>query len=133
MPAERDLMTRFGVSRATLREALRILAEHELLEARPGVGWFVRQPGKRALTAVTVLRRPIAPAWQPIHSRRGNPRRAAAPDRRRRETLAHPQPANRPPGDLRVHLVVGARQGAGRSGAGGRRGRTRNEVSRASR
>ncbi len=42
LPPERELMTQLGVSRATLREALRALAENNFIEARPGVGWFVR-------------------------------------------------------------------------------------------
>ncbi|MFN2281762.1 MAG: ThiF family adenylyltransferase [Anaerolineales bacterium] len=41
LPSERDLGSQLDVSRATLREALKILAEHKLIEARPGVGWFV--------------------------------------------------------------------------------------------
>jgi molybdopterin/thiamine biosynthesis adenylyltransferase/DNA-binding transcriptional regulator YhcF (GntR family) len=55
LPPERELMTRFGVSRATLREALRMLADHQLLEARPGVGWFVRDPGQRAMARLMAL------------------------------------------------------------------------------
>lgn len=39
---ERELMGQLGVSRSTLREALKILADSRLIEARPGIGWFVR-------------------------------------------------------------------------------------------
>ncbi len=42
LPAERDLIEQLDVSRATLREALKALAENDLIEARPGVGWFAR-------------------------------------------------------------------------------------------
>ena len=42
LPPERELMSQLGVSRATLREALKALAENRLIEARPGVGWFAR-------------------------------------------------------------------------------------------
>jgi len=41
LPSERDLGGQFDVSRSSLREALKILAERKLIEARPGVGWFV--------------------------------------------------------------------------------------------
>ncbi len=41
LPPERKLMSQLGVSRSTLREALKILSEKGLIEARPGVGWFV--------------------------------------------------------------------------------------------
>lgn len=42
LPAERELMGQLDVSRATLREALKGLAENGLIEARPGVGWYAR-------------------------------------------------------------------------------------------
>ena len=41
LPSERELMPQLGVSRTTVREALKILEENHLIEARPGVGWFV--------------------------------------------------------------------------------------------
>ncbi|MDH5506203.1 MAG: ThiF family adenylyltransferase [Anaerolineae bacterium] len=41
LPPERELMGQLAVSRSTLREALKILAEYQLIDGRPGVGWFV--------------------------------------------------------------------------------------------
>ena len=41
LPSERDLGGKLDVSRSSLREALKILSERKLIEARPGVGWFV--------------------------------------------------------------------------------------------
>jgi molybdopterin/thiamine biosynthesis adenylyltransferase/DNA-binding transcriptional regulator YhcF (GntR family) len=42
LPPERELMSMLDVSRSTLRESLRVLAENRLLEVRPGVGTYVR-------------------------------------------------------------------------------------------
>jgi molybdopterin/thiamine biosynthesis adenylyltransferase/DNA-binding transcriptional regulator YhcF (GntR family) len=42
LPSERVLMTQLGVSRATLREGLKALAQNRLIEVRPGVGSFIR-------------------------------------------------------------------------------------------
>ena len=41
LPSERDLATQFGVSRATLREAVQSLASLGLLEVRQGIGTVV--------------------------------------------------------------------------------------------
>lgn len=42
LPPERELMGQFGISRSTLREALKGLEENNLIESRPHVGWFAR-------------------------------------------------------------------------------------------
>jgi adenylyltransferase/sulfurtransferase len=61
IPPERELMARLGVSRPTLREALQALAKLELLEARPGVGWFVRKPSAARLPAIRKIAREHLP------------------------------------------------------------------------
>ncbi|MCH4560645.1 MULTISPECIES: GntR family transcriptional regulator [Mesorhizobium] len=48
-PAEATLAKQIGVSRPTLREAIRILAEERVLEVRHGVGTFVAAPAVRPL------------------------------------------------------------------------------------
>ncbi len=50
LPPERELMNQLGISRATLREALKALEDNKLVEARPGVGWFVRNVNESNLT-----------------------------------------------------------------------------------
>jgi adenylyltransferase/sulfurtransferase len=40
LPPERELMSELGVSRATLREALKALEKNSLVQAKPQVGWF---------------------------------------------------------------------------------------------
>ena len=45
LPSETDLARCFGVTRVTLRRALRQLQNEGLLEARKGVGVFARRPG----------------------------------------------------------------------------------------
>ena len=51
LPSERELVNQLNVSRSTLREALKILAELKLIEGRPGVGWFAETLDKYNLTS----------------------------------------------------------------------------------
>jgi DNA-binding FadR family transcriptional regulator len=48
LPPERQLATGFGVSRPTIRQALRVLADNGLVESRIGSGTFVVGPTKEA-------------------------------------------------------------------------------------
>lgn len=50
LPSERELMKHLGVSRSTVREALKALEQSHLIEARSGVGWFVCALDARNLT-----------------------------------------------------------------------------------
>ena len=40
LPAERELIVKFGISRTTLREALKMMEKNRFIESRPNVGWF---------------------------------------------------------------------------------------------
>src|SRR3546814_273659 len=55
--SERELMERYGVSRAVLREAVRVLEHHQVAKMRrgPGGGLFVSEPGVAATTEAVAL------------------------------------------------------------------------------
>lgn len=55
LPPERELMNQFGVSRTTMREALKSLEENNLIESRPNVGWFVREIDESNITQAKEL------------------------------------------------------------------------------
>lgn len=49
LPSEKELTQRYGVSRQTVRQALRIVREDGLISSHPGIGTTVRGTGPRAL------------------------------------------------------------------------------------
>jgi molybdopterin/thiamine biosynthesis adenylyltransferase/DNA-binding transcriptional regulator YhcF (GntR family) len=55
LPSERELMSQFGVSRTTIREALKSLEENTLIESRPNVGWFVHEINESNITQAKEL------------------------------------------------------------------------------
>ena len=55
LPPERELMNQFGISRTTLREALKSLEEYRLVESRPNVGWFARKIDESNITQAKEL------------------------------------------------------------------------------
>ncbi len=55
LPAERELATRLGVSRPSVREALIALEIEGCVEARLGAGLFVCQPSRRVVPAQPTL------------------------------------------------------------------------------
>lgn len=55
LPPERELMNQFGISRTTVREALKSLEENSLIESRPNVGWFVRTIDESNITQAKEL------------------------------------------------------------------------------
>jgi DNA-binding transcriptional regulator YhcF (GntR family) len=61
LPPERELINQLGVSRATLREALKTLEQNKLIEARPNVGWFIRSVDESNVTQARELAGPAAP------------------------------------------------------------------------
>ena len=48
LPSQRELSEQFGVSRASLREAISMLATLGLVDIKPGLGVFVTDPRQRA-------------------------------------------------------------------------------------
>ena len=57
LPAERDLVEQTGLSRATVREALRILEAQSLVRVKAGRagGAIVKQPGKESLASTVTM------------------------------------------------------------------------------
>ena len=55
LPTERELASRFGVSRTVVREAVRALVTKGLLEVYPGSGTVIRRPSSETVSQAMVL------------------------------------------------------------------------------
>lgn len=62
LPPERELITRFGISRTTLREALKTLEKNRLVESRKNVGWFALQIDESNMTQAREMTGPARQA-----------------------------------------------------------------------
>ncbi len=100
LPSERSLGESLDVSRASLREALKILEEAGLLEARPGVGWFVLPLEGSVLVKAAQLAQSESPVSKPLKiSKPGvSPGRTQAPAGSQGKATQDPQSKNGPPG-----------------------------------
>ncbi len=59
LPAERELAKTYGVARGTVREALTMLAEEDLVEIKPGSGTYVRTQRYQIANPVVANARPL--------------------------------------------------------------------------
>jgi molybdopterin/thiamine biosynthesis adenylyltransferase len=81
LPPERELMSQMGISRATLREALKTLEEKGLVESRPHVGWFARAIGEANITQAKELAGSLAERLPATEATSGPRRVPAAPEK----------------------------------------------------
>jgi len=79
-PSERDLIKDLGVSRASLREGLHILAEAGLIEAHQGVGWLVNELSGPQAAKARKLAVKISPVVGEASAKRKKPK-ASGPRR----------------------------------------------------
>ena len=129
LPAERDLVTQTGLSRGSVREALRILEAEGLVSTRPGRlgGSVARQPGDdslakyislfvhgRGITLLSLLQTREAVRAIARRARRAEPhRRGACSDLSRSPNASRPRIADTPlylAENVNWHCAIAARE-----------------------
>lgn len=72
LPCERDLCAKYGVERVTLRHALELLDNEQMIEKKTGIGSFVRQvdqiPIKAKKTILFSMRRHVNDIMHNVHA-----------------------------------------------------------------
>ncbi len=126
LPPERELCTSFGVSRATLREALRALEHRRLIERRPGRGTIVSAPPEPQLqlafapfgegesdelAQVAELRRMVEPQVAELAAQRATDLDLALLDEILRESHTGLTPAESMALDVRFHRQLAVATG----------------------
>jgi GntR family transcriptional repressor for pyruvate dehydrogenase complex len=109
LPPERELVEGLGLSRPTLREAIRRLTDAGILEPRRGSGTYVAQVDADSVFAVRLQLEPYAAGLAALHRQPGDARRLVTLAEELRRTLDEPETFAAV--DLEVHRIVSGATG----------------------
>src|SRR5690625_585746 len=107
LPSVRQVAVDFKVNPLTVSKAYQSLVDDDLIEARRGVGMFVREVHRRACLKanVVIFLKPNGRAWQNAFSSWGFQSKNFLPNKTRQKTRTHDNryPCPQPDAPLRQH------------------------------